>query len=272
MHERLPTSRDIYRRASLQNEATCIRPPPLPSSHRFCAGSPHFILSPIILVHFSSRSCGQGKASRLVCLTPLYPLSTCTMTGLIYTEITSGGPIPLETTISRKTTVTYSTIENNVERVNVCPPIELLEYRLTDIAGYGRMRSAQLMWQRAGLAGALFELPRPSWKPNLHPRNAKGNVQSGWKRGPCPRSSKDISSIVSSNPSRGHPALMPALGPRPFIISNTDVLMAVSQNVLSRQNLSLVSFLLPYLTRYYDMGTSDSEVQICYPSTRSKPK
>jgi hypothetical protein len=44
------------------------------------------------------------------------------------------------------------------------------------------------------------------------------------------------------------PALMPALGPRPCIISNTDVLMAVSQNVLSRQNLSLVSFLLPYLT------------------------
>jgi len=154
----------------------------------------------------------------------------------------------------------------------MCPPLELYEYWLADVPGYGRKCPIQLMW-KAGPAGALFELPPcPSWEPILHPRNANRNVQRGWKRGPCPRSSKDISSIVSSNSSRGHPALMPALGPRPFIISNTDVLMAVSQNVSSKQNLSLVSFLLPYLTRCYDMRTSDSKVQICYPSTRSKSK
>ena len=49
------------------------------------------------------------------------------MTGRIYTEITSGTSNPPKTTITQETTVTYSTIENNVERVNVCPPLELYE-------------------------------------------------------------------------------------------------------------------------------------------------
>ncbi|KAH9205205.1 hypothetical protein DL95DRAFT_94186 [Leptodontidium sp. 2 PMI_412] len=111
-----PTSRDVYRRASLQNEATCRRPPYPSTSHRCCVGSPHFILSPIILVHFSSRSCGQGKASRLVRLTPLYLLSTCTMTSRIWS--TPGTSDPPKNTITQETTVTYSTIENNVEKVN----------------------------------------------------------------------------------------------------------------------------------------------------------
>ena len=101
------------------------------------------------------------------------------MAGRIYTEITSGTSNPPKTTITQETTVTYSTIENNVERVNVCPPLELYEYWLTDVPGYGRKCPIQLMW-KAGPAGALFELPpHPSWKPILHPRNANGNVQRG---------------------------------------------------------------------------------------------
>jgi len=38
-----------------------------------CYADPPNVLSPIILVHFSRRSCGQGKASRLVRLTLKYP-------------------------------------------------------------------------------------------------------------------------------------------------------------------------------------------------------
>lgn len=40
------------------------------------------------------------------------------MAGRIYTEITSGTSNPPKTTITQETIVTYSTIENNVERVN----------------------------------------------------------------------------------------------------------------------------------------------------------
>ena len=101
----------------LQNEATCID---LLLSHLLTAAVLVRLTSssPIILVHFSSRSCGEGKSSRLVRLTPLYPLSTCTMTGRIWT--TPGTSNPPKTTITQETTVTYSKIENNVERVNVC--------------------------------------------------------------------------------------------------------------------------------------------------------
>lgn len=80
------------------------------------------------------------------------------MTGRIWS--TSETSNPPKTTITQETTVTYSTIENNVERVNVCPPLELLEYWLTDVPGYGRKCSTQLKWQKAGQIGALFEPQR----------------------------------------------------------------------------------------------------------------
>lgn len=66
----------------------------------------------------------QREVSGPVPPTPLHPLFPCTMAGRIYTEITSGGPIPLETTITYETTATCSTTGDSyssvTERVRFC--------------------------------------------------------------------------------------------------------------------------------------------------------